>query len=364
MKIAIINYSSSGLFHYACSLVNSLAKLNNIQEILFITSNKNDLSLIDNNQKIKVLAQKTPHKLISFLLWCINPNEQFLFRKRLKQFQPDVIHILDVYPVYLLHHFLLKKYHIVFTQHDPTVHTGDSYSLIIKFIHFYLQKISKKVIVHGETLKRDLKKQSTIPNHKIATVPFGDLSLLLRYPPHGNKIPHSILFFGRISHYKGLDVLLNSLILLQKENINFSLTIAGHGNLNDYYKKVKNIKNINIINKKIPDKDVSTFFHQHEMIVLPYREATQSGVIALALPAKIPIVATRVGAFPEVLINNYNSLLVPPNNPHQLSLAIKKLLGNKALREKLIVGEKETIKNRINWNISARKYYDIYNPPQ
>lgn len=360
MKIAIINYSSSGLFHYACSLVNSLAKLSDVEEILFITSKKNDLSLIDKNKKISVLAQNTPQKLIPFIFWCINLDEQLAFRNRLKQFKPNIINILDVYPMYALHHFLLKKYNIVFTQHDPTTHTGDSHKIAIKIIHLYLQKISKMIIIHGKTLKNDLKKHFTIPDQKIAIIPFGDLSILLRYPIRSNKIPQSILFFGRISEYKGLNVLLDSLLLLQNKNVTFHLTIAGHGNLTPYHNKIKSIKNINIVNKKIPDKNVSSYFHQHEMIALPYLEATQSGVIALALPARIPIIATKVGAFPEVLKNNYNGLLVPPNNPYKLSLAIEKLLKDKNLRQKLTIGAIETTKNHVNWNISARKYYDIY----
>lgn len=360
MKIVIINYSSSGLFHHACSLVNSLTRLNKVQAILFITSKKNNLALINQHKKITVLAQDTPHKLIPFLLWCINPNEQFNFRHHIKKFQPDIIHILDVYPIYFLHYHLLKKHQVVFTQHDPLVHTGDPYGTTVKLIQSYLQHISKKVIVHGQTLKKELKKHYKIDNKKISIIHLGDNSILLRYPPQGKKIPRSILFFGRISHYKGLDILLNSLISLAEENISFHLTIAGHGNLKKYHSQLNKITNIKIINKKILDKDVSTYFHQNEIIVLPYREATQSGIISLALSAKIAIIATKVGAFPEILTDGYNSLLIPPNNPSELQAAIKKLLNNKDLRRQLITGGIRTVKKRLNWHVTVKKYYAVY----
>jgi glycosyltransferase involved in cell wall biosynthesis len=150
------------------------------------------------------------------------------------------------------------------------------------------------------------------------------------------------------------------LISLEKEKTLFHLTIAGYGNLSKYHSQLNKITNLKIINKKIPDEDVSTYFYQNEIIVLPYREATQSGIISLALSAKIAIIATKVGAFPEILTNRYNSLLVPPNNQLKLQAAIKKLLSNKDLRHKLTVNGSKTIKKHISWNIIVKKYYAVY----
>ena len=96
------------------------------------------------------------------------------------------------------------------------------------------------------------------------------------------------------------------------------------------------------------------------ILALPYREASQSGIISIALPAGVPIVATKVGSLPEVLTHEENSLLVEPNDFMALASAIKKLLSNPKLRTKLIIGGHQTIKTTISWQHTASKYYQLY----
>jgi len=96
------------------------------------------------------------------------------------------------------------------------------------------------------------------------------------------------------------------------------------------------------------------------LIALPYKEASQSGVMSIAMPAGLPIVATRVGSLPEILIDKKNSLLVSPKDPSALAEAIKQLLQDQALRQKLITGAQQTVLEKISWTICAGQYYRLY----
>lgn len=365
MKIALFNYSSSGLFHYSASLINALVGLEEVSQIIFFTSKENNTDLINPHRKLTVIAQEAPHSLFPLLRWCLNPRKQRQTKQALHDLRPDIIHINDTFPVYFFHYFTLKKYSIVFTQHDPSIHVGDSYSLPTQLIQKYLQKISTKVLVHGGILKKDLMKNFKIDSDKITIIPMGNFSILLTSNIENDiKIPRSILFFGRIVDYKGLDVLLESLLMLQEEKQIFHFTIAGPGDLTRYQNLLRNIKHKTIDNYFIPEKKVRSYFGKSEMVVLPYREATQSAVVALALAAGTPIIATRVGALPEVLIDGVNSLLVEPNNPMALKNKIIKLLNNKPLQEKLIRGGNKTISNDLSWekiaHIHSMIYQEIY----
>lgn len=365
MKIALFNYSSSGLFHYSTSLVNALVELDEVSKIVFFTSKENNTDLINPHRKLTVIAQEAPHSLLPLLCWCLNPIKQRQTKNILRELKPDIVHINDTFPVYLLHYFTLRKYPVIFTQHDPSIHAGDSHSLPTRLIQKYLQKISTKVLVHSDTLKKDLMKNFKIDSDKIAVIPMGNFSILLKNKKRNiTAIPRSILFFGRIVDYKGLDVLLNSLVILQEENKAFHLIIAGPGDITKYQDALRKIKHKTIDNYFIPEEKVYSYFKKSEIIVLPYKEATQSAVVALALSAGTPIIATRVGALPEVLLDGTNSLLVEPNNPVALKEKIIKLLGNKPQQQQLRQGGFKTISNDLSWekisHIHSKLYQEIY----
>lgn len=361
MKIALFNYSSSGLFHYAASLVNALAQQEKVTKIIFFTSKANDIRLITDSPKVRSVVQDAPHKLIPLMRWCCNVREQREIRRIVAQFQPDVIHILDTFPVYLLHHSLLRRYPIVVTQHDPVVHNGDAYRLPTESIHRYLQRLSRRVVVHGNTLKASLEKQGAVPPEKITVIPLGNFSILLKTNNTQPRIPHSLLFFGRIADYKGLDTLLKSLLLLQAEGVPFHLIVAGPGDLSKYQASLNLIKEKTIANYYIPDSEVSKYIARSEIMVLPYHEATQSAAAALGLAAGMPIIASRVGALPEVLIDSYNSLLVDPHNVEDLKEKIKLLLENQALRQRLASGARVTAKEQLSWETTSGQYMNVYN---
>jgi alpha-maltose-1-phosphate synthase len=359
MKIAIFNYSSSGLFHYAACLANTLAK-NEDAEILFITSRFNNLDLINRAPNIRLVTQPVPNRLPGFFAWLVNPAQQQRLYREITRFNPDVIHLADSHAAYVPHAWWLKRYPIVFTQHDPLVHQGDVYPFTSRVIHRTEQWLADKIVVHGHYIKSILVGRG-ISARQISIIPHGDYSFYLKWRrPDVMKVPHAVLFFGRVVDYKGLDVLLRSIIQLQREHTPVHLIIAGAGDLQKYRPLLQKIRHKLINNNSIPDEQVIRYFQMSTMVALPYREASQSGIAAIAMPAGLPIVATRVGSLPEVLRDGVNSLLVEPGSVSAFAAAIKRLLESETLRQKLANGAKQTVQERLLWRHTAKQYYQQY----
>ncbi len=357
-KIAVFNYSSSGLFHYAACLVNSLADIPGTK-ILLLTSSFNNLELVSKKPNITVFAQKAPHRLPGFFRWLASPAQQAAIYRAVKQFNPDVIHLTDSHALYVPHGWWLKRYPIVFTQHDPVTRAGDVYRLPSRLIHRTQQCLASRIVAHGDFIKNVLVKDRGLPPDKIATIFHGDYSFYLRWRDQ-NIVPQNncVLFFGRIMDYKGLDVLLRSLINLQNSRP-VHLLLAGPGRLDQYQPLLEQVKRKTINNYFIPDEEVAGYFQRATLVALPYREASQSGVVSIALPAGTPVVATRTGSLPEILKDGENSLLVPPGDVQALTEAVGRLLDDKELRRRLAAGGKRTAAD-IAWPKTARKYFQLY----
>lgn len=140
-----------------------------------------------------------------------------------------------------------------------------------------------------------------------------------------------LLFFGTIREYKGLDVLIDALPRVAASDPGVSLTIAG-----EPFIAVENLKQratqtgvADRIEWKlgyVSDPEVARLLGQCDLVVLPYRNATQSGVVPLAYEFDIPVVATRVGGLEEVVIPGETGYLVPPDDPGALAEAILQFL--------------------------------------
>jgi D-inositol-3-phosphate glycosyltransferase len=136
-----------------------------------------------------------------------------------------------------------------------------------------------------------------------------------------------ILFFGFIRDYKGLDVLLNSMALL-KNKLNVKLIIAGefYSNEGKYLKIIDDLgikENLLMFTDFIPTSDVKYYFSAADCVILPYRDATQSGIVQIATNFSKPVIAANVGGLGEVIENGKTGFVVEKENPEALADAIK-----------------------------------------
>lgn len=162
-----------------------------------------------------------------------------------------------------------------------------------------------------------------------------------------------LLFFGFIRKYKGLDILLEAIALLKNSQIqNLKLLIAG-----EYYEDRKmyeeqfehlGISDYLILKTDfIPDKEIPNYLCAANVVVQPYRNATQSGVTPLAYHFEVPMIVTNVGGLPTLVPDGKVGLIAEPN-PASLAATIEKFykLGEDHFRPNL-----QEEKKKYRWDL-------------
>ncbi|MEI7905885.1 MAG: glycosyltransferase family 4 protein [Bacteroidota bacterium] len=160
-----------------------------------------------------------------------------------------------------------------------------------------------------------------------------------------------ILFFGYIRPYKGLHVLIDAMKILKKK-VNLRLLVCGefYGDEEKYreHMKVAGIEDgTTVISDYIPNENVHLYFSAADVVVQPYLSATQSAIAQIAYFFSSPIIATNVGALPEVVVNERSGLIVPPNDPESLANAIVRFYAEN-LEAALTAGASEERK-KYSW---------------
>ncbi len=137
-----------------------------------------------------------------------------------------------------------------------------------------------------------------------------------------------ILFCGIIRAYKGLDILLETipLVLAQRE---IHLLIAGEfwddkARYLDQIEKYGIEQQVTVVDRYLTNEELATCIDRCDVVVLPYRSATQSAVIQAAFGLGKPVITTNVGGLAEAVDDGRTGLLVPPEDPASLAAAINR----------------------------------------
>ena len=247
----------------------------------------------------------------------------------------------------------LNKYPTVITLHDVNAHLGENI-LINRLTNWFYIKIADYIFVHGRKLKLELLYKG-FNKDKVSVVPHGDYSFFTKYSENNIREDGSILFFGRIEDYKGLKYLLKAIPLIEQEIDNINVIIAGRGSLDKYNYLIEGNSSIEIINKYIEDEIVAKLFQRASVVVMPYVEGSQSGIIPIAYSFKKPIVVTNVGSIPEVVDDGITGFIVPPKDVIALKEAILTILSNNDLRKKMGQKGYKKMREELSWNNISKK---------
>ena len=285
------------------------------------------------------------------------PSSHFWFRSfcRMLSLQSyDLIHVSGVstFMFHLLGYSPLRRVPKVITIHDLTPHTGeDSWSR-------RLINPQKRVISHYTTiLHNQIDLCRVAAGSRVYFVPFGVMDFFPMI--EAAEVPNSdILFFGRISPYKGIPDLLAAFGMLRSENPSLRLCIAGPGDLNT--ENVELNDGIHLINRYVTVEELSGLIRNTRVVVCPYLDATQSGVLATAHAFGRATVVTNVGGFNDVITDGVNGISVSPSSPLALAQGIEALLDDQ-FRQKI---EKNIVsfyqRGRFSWPNIATEYESIY----
>lgn len=127
-----------------------------------------------------------------------------------------------------------------------------------------------------------------------------------------------VLFFGFIREYKGLDLLLDAMADERMVQLGVKLIVAGefYGDPKPYMEQIKHLDisdRVVLHTEFIPDHEVNRYFCAADLVVQPYKSATQSGVSQIAYHFEKPMVVTNVGGLPEIVPNGKAGFVVEPS---------------------------------------------------
>jgi len=161
----------------------------------------------------------------------------------------------------------------------------------------------------------------------------------------------TLLFFGLIREYKGLDILLDAFDGLPED---YQLVIAGepYGSFEPYQQRIDALPGkdrVKVFNAYIPDSQVKEFFSAADVTVLPYRSATQSGVSGVSYHFEVPMIVTDVGGLKGTIGRSGTGIVVPEPAPEAIREGIVRFFADPSLREGCLQAIRRE-KERLSWD--------------
>jgi glycosyltransferase involved in cell wall biosynthesis len=348
MKVAFVSFDFG---EYCVRLASGIAQNANIvlflpkpeaERYLYLLSNSVGLRMFHKPRLRQPLQQM---RMAEYLLECIG------------DFNPDVIHLQQGHLWFNFALPLLRQYPLVITSHDPVTHVGEKTPQRIFDWGCYR---ARQIIVHAPQMKDLVVKRLHMPTsrvHVITHVLLGDDSA----QPNLQEEEHLVLFFGRIADYKGLEYLIRAEPLITALVPQARIVIAGTGeDLNRYRRMMTNPERFVIYDEYVSDDKRAELFRRASVVVLPYTEASQSGVIPVAYSFGKSVVATTVGGLPAQVDDGKTGYLVPPRDERALADAIVRLLRNRDLRQQFGANGRRKITVESSADVVARDTLAVY----
>ncbi|WP_108821494.1 glycosyltransferase [Dysgonomonas sp. Marseille-P4361] len=359
MKIAILSpfYPyRGGLAQLNARLYTELSKRNEVKAFTFTTLYPNFLF----PGKTQYVSEGDSATVIDSdrVLNSVNPFSYISTARKINKYAPDIL-IIPYWMSFLspafgsVCLFLNKKIKIVSLVHNAISHER---TLLEKPLAKFFFNRCDAFIVMSEPVKQDLLTLKKGANVVLQPHPIYD-----HYAERTDKQSacsklgvktdkKNLLFFGLIRDYKGLDILIEAMSELDDS---YQLIISGesYGSFDKYTELINRSPlkdNIVVFEQYIPDEMVTTLFSAADLLVLPYRSATQSGVVALAYQLELPMVSTNVGALGSTIKSSETGLVVSNISPKGIADGIKDFFesNNLALYKTNLKKEKE----RLSWN--------------
>lgn len=308
-------------------------------------------------------AEHSERNFLPAVCRCLDSINPFSYQKTvhfIEKFQPDVLII-----AYWMPFFAPAYGHIAQRLKNKTKIISLLHNAIPHEPHFWDKPLAKLLfnrshafMVMSEVVKADLLRIKPGARYALHPHPlydhFGERmgKEEARNQLHLSLDKKTLLFFGLIRDYKGLDLLIDAMSFLDDS---YQLLIAGeaYGSFDKYQEQINQSsakERIRVINRYISDKEVPTFFSAADVLILPYKSATQSGVVPLAYHFDIPIVATDVGGL-KTAIEEANTGVVCLPESASLACGVDELFAR---------GKEEFVKNiqlekkNLSWESFAK----------
>ena len=300
---------------------------------------------------------------------------------------PRILHILwnDKFEyfdrtVLMLYYKILGK-KIAFTAHNVNAGKRDSNDSLLNRLTLKIQyRLADHIFVHTHKMKNELVEEFGVGRRAITVIPYGinnsvpdtDLTPGQAKKRLGIKdSERTILFFGNIGPYKGVEFLVAAFQKLASKRVDYRLIIAGklRGGAEQYWEDIRSTINRDVSGKHviqkiefIPDEETELYFKAADVLALPYTHIYQSGVLFLGYSFGLPVIATDVGCLREGVLEGRTGFLCRPRDPDELANTIETYFESDLFKE--LDSRRQEIrayaKARHSWDLVGEMTRSVY----
>jgi D-inositol-3-phosphate glycosyltransferase len=300
--------------------------------------------------------------------------------------KPKLFHILwnnkfeyfDRTLLMLYYRFLGKS--IVFTVHNVNADRRDAKDTRLNRLTLRIQyRLTHHIFVHTEKMKQELIEEFGVQGARVTVIPFGINNAVANtsLTPHDAKLrlgldenARALLFFGRITPYKGLEYLIAAFRQVLATGSNCRLIIAGKPDrCEEYWKAIReqireDVQRGQVLLRAdfIPDDETEVYFKAADAVILPYRNIYQSGVLFLGQSFGLPTLAADVGSLKDDIVEGKTGFAFRPEDPADLARAIEQyfasdLYANLNSRRREI---RDYATQRHSWEVVGQMIMGVY----
>ncbi|MFH1195164.1 MAG: glycosyltransferase [bacterium] len=292
----------------------------------------------------------------------INPFNWFAVTRKLKNENADLLVIDWWHPFFSFCHFAITQFSKKRYKDKILFITENVISHEANFIDRMLTKIglrnADKFLVLSQKVNEEVKIYSKEKKVYRTDLPVYDCYNFENEKSSGAdrkqfgylETDKVLLFFGYIRKYKGLDLLIDALPGLVKDDASYKLLVVGefYDDEKIYFEQIEKLglaKNIVTINQFVPNEEVHKYYSVADLVVLPYRSATQSGILNVSYGLLKPVLVTNVGGLSEFVDDEKTGIIIEKAEPKQIADGIRKFFS---IKEK--VNFAENIRAKIEQN--------------
>ena len=300
--------------------------------------------------------------------------------------RPRIFHILwnnkfeSVDRTLLILYYKLLGKSVVLTAHNVNAGRRDCEDTFFNRLTLRIQyRLADHIFVHTGKAKLELKRDFAVEEARVTVIPFGINNAVpntqltpseakRRLGIGGNE--RAILFFGRITPYKGLEHLIAAFRRSSARHDGYRLIIAGRPDrCEKYWSRIRadlredvQTGRVLLRSEFIPDEETEVYFKAADVLVLPYREIYQSGVLFLGHSFGLPVLAADVGSLKEDIVEGQTGFLFRPEDPASLAEAIERYFKSDLFAELMSMRQKikEYAIERHSWDTVGLATMKIY----
>jgi D-inositol-3-phosphate glycosyltransferase len=300
--------------------------------------------------------------------------------------KPGIFHILWNNKLEAFDRTLLMLYYralgkrVVLTVHNVNAGRRDTKDTAFNRLTLRVQyRLAEHIFVHTDEMKRELVQELGVQGTRVTVIPFGINNAV----PNTHLTPseakqrlgirdgeRTILFFGNIAPYKGLEYLITAFQRILAEHDNYRLIIAGRPkNCEKYWTTIQEAIRVDVRRGRvllradyIPDDATEIYFKAADVFVLPYKYIYQSGVLFLGYSFGVPVLAADVGALKDEIVEGKTGFVFKPEDPVDLAKAIERYFSSDLFAD--LNNRRQEIrdyaKERHSWDVVGQMTMNVY----